>query len=375
MTKNDLRDVLGVPVRIDERVGHLWFPTLHAFNEQDVLCIAAIGHDQSQGVWPAAAYWSRDGGRRWRWVAEISHYALASVLIGPRERLLLPYELVAAPTQTDPWAAAALGTRVTLAHHGAFQISTHLIRFEHLPRAVAQYPQGGLRLVTGGTVVTLADGSLFMTLYGRFQGETQYSLLGVVSHDQGCTWSFRAQIANRRDLPHTEEGPSEASTIVLADGTLACLYRVGSGAGQDYYRSDSIDGGHHWSTPHPLSGIGSVKPQWLRCGNGALLLTSGRPGLTLWRSPDGQVWQSFDLLEHHNATVHSHGQRFKTTWTQSAITTGYTALCALGAGKALVCYDRLGNGWRGAPGPHGATDAVYCLSLECAALQEITPSG
>ncbi len=358
---SELRDGLGVPVQVDERPGHLWFPALHAFNAEDVLCIAAISHDQSQGVWPAAAYLSRNGGRNWRWVPSISHYSLASVRLGPHELLLLPYELAPLP-RPDQWIATAVATKAVFGVGGLLTTTFHTIQFNNLPREVARYPHGGLRLVTGGNVVPLADGTLFTTLYGRFVGEESYALLGVVSHDNGYTWSYRAEIANGQSLPHSTEGPSESCNVRLADGVLACLFRVGSGAGHDYQQSDSRDDGHHWSTPHTLVGLGSVKPQCIRLADDTLLLAGGRPGITLSRSK-ADAWQTYDLMAHHNSKVRRPDQRFKIPNPTAAVTSGYTSLCALDEGKALLCYDRLGNGWRGSPGPHGATDSVYCLPI------------
>ncbi len=354
---------LGSPVRVDERPGHLWFPTLHAVGEEEVLCVAAITHDQPQGVWPAAAYLSRNGGRSWRWVPEITDYALASVRLGPRDLLLLPYAL--APTsQYNYDSAFAIGTRVTLKGNGILTTACHTIRFHDLPREVDRYPHGGLRMVMGGNVVVLAEGTLWTNVYARCRGDQHYSLWGMVSRDNGCTWSFRGSVVQQGDLANTEEGPSESSTLLLPEGTLACVYRIGSGVGQEYHRSESLDGGHHWTTPRPLQGMGSVKPQWIRFDDGTLFLTGGRPGLTLWRSQDDQTWDSLDLMASHNNKVRDHTQRFQIPWTKSAVTTSYTSLCLLNARKALVCYDRLGNGWRGAPGPHGATDTIFCVSIE-----------
>lgn len=42
---------------------------------------------------------------------------------------------------------------------------------------------------------------------------------------------------------------------------------------------------------------------------------------------------------------------------------GYLSLVHLGGQELLVAYDRLANGWEGAPGPHGETDQVFSLRL------------
>ena len=38
-------------------------------------------------------------------------------------------------------------------------------------------------------------------------------------------------------------------------------------------------------------------------------------------------------------------------------------MIALGPDEVLISYDRLGNGWTGAPGPWGETDAIFCVRL------------
>ncbi|CAK0777627.1 Sialidase domain-containing protein [Gammaproteobacteria bacterium] len=347
MAKTELKLCLGAPSRVDGRSGHLWFPTLHPLGGEGVLCIAAVTSDRPQGVWPAAAYWSRDSGSSWQKVPEVIHYALASILIKPGDLLLLPYELAPASC-VDHCSATAQGTRLILKDSGTVTATPQQVQFDNFPRDIAIHSHGGLRMVTGGNVLGLADGSLFTTLYGRFIGEERYSLLGMVSHDNGYHWSFRAQLADGWDLPNSPEGPSESATITGTDGRLLCLYRVGSGAGRSYYRSESTDDGYHWSSPRPVLCVGSVKPQLISLENGTLLLTGGRPGLTLWIShDDGLVWRSFDLVAHHNATMSDPTQYFKEPSAKPSITTSYSALCPLGPKTALVCYDRLGNGWGG----------------------------
>ncbi|CAK0773295.1 putative Sialidase domain-containing protein [Gammaproteobacteria bacterium] len=363
MTNKRYRPLLSLetPLLVDERSRHLWFPTLHLLGEE-ILCLAAVSADEPQGVWPVSAYLSRDAGRVWRQVPEIARYALSSVQIGPRETLLLPYEL--APLASgNHRAAIATGTRVSLESSGVITAVSQEVRFDGFPREVASHPHGGLRMATGSNVVELADGALFTTLYGCFEGERRYSLLGMTSRDSGNSWSFRACLADGKNFPWVLEGPSEATTIILPDSKLVCIYRIDSGEGQDYHHSDSVDNGHHWTRPRPLSGMGSVKPQGIRFADGTLLLTGGRPGLSLWASRHGRAWQTFDLAAHHNATIGDHARCFDTDCTSLAITTSYTALCRLGPQTALVCYDRLGNGWDGAPGPLGARDAIYCLRL------------
>jgi len=38
-------------------------------------------------------------------------------------------------------------------------------------------------------------------------------------------------------------------------------------------------------------------------------------------------------------------------------------MIAVGPEEVRVCYERLANGWSGAPGPWGETDDVFCVRV------------
>jgi len=50
-----------------------------------------------------------------------------------------------------------------------------------------------------------------------------------------------------------------------------------------------------------------------------------------------------------------------------AQSTSYTVMVRLGPNEALLCYDRLANGWQGAPGPWGTQDMLFCLRIRARA--------
>ena len=81
------------PVEVDRAPGHFWFSTLHPVEGQDILCEVIITADKAQGKWPAILYLSRDGGGSWSRVHDIDSYGPISTTIGPRKRLIMPYEL------------------------------------------------------------------------------------------------------------------------------------------------------------------------------------------------------------------------------------------------------------------------------------------
>lgn len=133
-----------------------------------------------------------------------------------------------------------------------------------------------------------------------------------------------------------------------------------------------------WSKATPLPpNMLSSRPQATVLGNGALLLTAGRPGVDLWISTDGfgKDWQRYSLPSIHNRLVardakptswgycdaflpvaanhtfagnptprvdHLRDGGPMHGWSQ---TSGYNAVVALEDDVGLVCYDK--QGWGG----------------------------
>jgi hypothetical protein len=106
----------------------------------------------------------------------------------------------------------------------------------------------------------------------------------------------------------------------------------------------------------------SAQPRAVVLGNGALLLTAGRPGVDLFVSHDGfgKSWKRYSLPTYHNQLVetqkeaagwkfcaayeqaaanHTYQENCRAGWIQSD---GYNAIAAVGHDTALVCYDRMG---------------------------------
>ncbi|MBI3525202.1 MAG: exo-alpha-sialidase [Betaproteobacteria bacterium] len=235
------------------------------------------------------------------------------------------------------------------------------------PHNIAPHLEGKTFLADGGdAVLPLADGALLHTYYGRLEGDRKYRLFAVVSDDGGLSWHYRATIADGQTMRAVREGPSEAATVRLDDGSLLCIYRVDSGAGIPFGRSISMDEGRTWKRLRPMYGKGSVKPQLARLADGTILLSGGRPGIYLWVCTDGmgRRWRRHDLVAHHNHSASKEDQYLTLTpggGEAPALSTCYTSMQPIGPDAVLIAYERLGNGWGGSPGLHGATDAVFCL--------------
>jgi hypothetical protein len=363
---------IGTPAEVGRQKGHFWFPTLHPVEGRDLLCVVTVAADVAQGQWPSALYLSRDGGGAWKRGREIPSYGHQSVRVGPRALLLLPYELWPL-SPGDRRGLKADGTLLTCGEDGEVSAEATPVRYLDFPEDLADYHEGELMLLTNGNLLPLKDGRLFATVYGRFARDEAMALrvFAVTSGDGGFTWQYLSTVAGPEDVTDTPKAPrpSESNTVRLADGRLMCVYRVGSYL--EYRKSYSRDEGKTWTRPERMDGAWSVEPQVLHLENGLILLSGGRLGLFLWVCADGEgkTWERINLAEHHNATVADSNVRFSDAFCEAEASfdpyqsTSYTGMVAAGPDEALICYDRLANGWEGAPGPWGAEDAVFCIRV------------
>ena len=246
------------------------------------------------------------------------------------------------------------------------------MKYLGFPRDLADYHEGELCVLTNGNIIPLRDGRLFTTMYGTLAGEGRYTNFAVTSSDSGFTWHFHSIVASWNELPEAKEGPDESNTVRLADGRLLCVYRVESG--KAYGKSYSSDEGRSWTAPERMEGAWSVEPRLERLDNGVMLLSGGRPGLFLWVCADGEGkrWQPLNLAEHHNACLADPALKYSDAFCEArepvkpAQSTSYTGMCRIGADEVLICYDRLANGWAGAPGPWGVRDVVFSVRVKAA---------
>ena len=361
----------SAPVEVGRAEGHFWFPSLHSVQgahgeNNDIICVANLTDDKPQGQWPAALCLSRDGGASWKRVRDLESYGPVSTALAPGKILIMPYETwpVAADDKRN---AKAEGTIVALAEDGNVSIERAPMKFRGFPRDLADYHVGEVYLLTNGNILPLKNGSLFTTLYGKLAGDTKDSCWSMTSADHGVTWQYQATVANGPEIPGANEGANESNTCRLADGRLMTVCRTGAA----YCKSYSADDGATWTKPEFMDGVFCVEPQLLRLANGVILLSGGRQGLFVWVCTDGEgkKWERVNLAQHHNRHVADNALHYADALCEGKgvdppQTTSYTGIAALGPGEALVCYDRLGNGWKGAPGASGAFDAVFCIRLK-----------
>jgi hypothetical protein len=357
----------GPPAEVGRAAGHFWFPSLHAVQGNDLFCEANLTDDKPQGEWPAALCLSRDGGATWRRVRDLESCGPISVSLGPRKILIMPYETWPV-SPGDKRNAKAKGTVVALSEAGAATAERVAMTFEGFPRDLAPYHVGEVYLLANGNILSLKNRALFTTLYGKFAGDTKDSCWAVSSTNQGLAWRFLATVANGAEIAGALEGANESSTCRLADGRLMTVCRTG---GIPDCKAYSADDGATWSAPQRMEGIFCVEPQLVRLANGVILLSGGRPGLFVWICTDGEgnKWERLNLAAHHNRHVKDQALRYADAFCEAKgvnppQSTSYTGMVAVGPDEGLIAYDRLGNGWQGAPGPWGTEDAIFCVRLK-----------
>ena len=358
---------IDAPVEVGHNTDYFWFPSLHKVGGNALVCAVIRSADIAQGKWPADLFVSIDAGATWRFDQAIDSYGHISFGEDAATTLMMPYELW--PISADDKRNGTAPGHMLKMADGVLTVEAREIRFGAFPADFADYHEDEILLHHTGNILRLADGSLCTMLYGKFAGDERYRNFAAASDDGGFIWSYLGTVATENDAPAAPEGPNESDVQLLDNGDLLCVYRVGGD--WDFHKSYNADGGRTWSRSERMEGLWSVQPRLARLGNGALVLTGGRPGLFCYLCTDGkgEAWQAVNLGAHHNAAVACEGQRFSDAFGRAqtgehpAMSTSYTSVMPWGTDGLLVTYDRLSNGWSGAPGPHGEVNRVFSVVL------------
>lgn len=152
-------------------------------------------------------------------------------------------------------------------------------------------------MVWRGNIKEKDDGTLVAGVYPCFYQNSKGNVLRSAvsfyeSADNGNKWDLIGKIPYSDGVKDYStfvfdeyNGFNEPTFEILKDGTYICVMR-------NYHwsapmcKSFSNDGGHAWSLPEPFTPNG-VKPRLMLLDNNTLVLTSGRPGLQLRFSVDG----------------------------------------------------------------------------------------
>lgn len=166
---------------------------------------------------------------------------------------------------------------------------------------------GYMPVVWWGNIRELKDHSLVAGVYPGYylnsRGEVLTSATSFyISKDKGYNWDLLGKIPFQEGgdiesftFDSTEKEMSEPTFEILKDGSYICVMRTWGVF--PLMRSFSKDG-HEWSTPEYFTPNG-VMPDLCLLDNGVLVLASGRPGIQIRFSIDGDgyVWsQPIDMM-------------------------------------------------------------------------------
>lgn len=221
------------------------------------------------------------------------------------------------------------------------------------------------------------------------------------------TYASRIDYTPAMSQGNTIEGPCEPAIVQLPglDDRVLSVFRVMPFT--SHWAALSEDHGQIWGTPFS-TGTWAVSPNLLALNSGAVVLTSGRPGIGLWltsflghKGTDAPPsWEFHNVAAAHNKGVavaalrfpdadvavsnaSSHDSSFIANAANphgspdmnQASSTAYTGLLALDSQTLLLSYDRLAHGWHGPPGRLGDSDFVFAMRLTIKASQFKSDDG
>lgn len=160
-----------------------------------------------------------------------------------------------------------------------------------------QEPSGDLILLGASHFTTCPEESLS----GPRGYRLHRSLFVLRSSDGGNSFHYDSIVASWRDAPWGNEGPNESDWVLLPNGEIVCVMRVGSDRAHQLKAYPmlvvrSSDGGRTWHGNRRIAA--GVRPRVIRLDNGILVCTAGRPDNNLIFSiDDGHSWTREYVLD------------------------------------------------------------------------------
>lgn len=143
----------------------------------------------------------------------------------------------------------------------------------------------------------MKDGDIYACVYPTYYLDNNGTPSPIAvtcykSSDLGKTWNFqgkidyRANVNYKADIGLNKKGFTEPTFEFLKDDKIFCVMRTSAGQISPMYKTYSSDYGVTWSNPVPITPNG-VMPQLIKLDQDILVLASGRPGIQLRFSFDG----------------------------------------------------------------------------------------
>ena len=206
------------------------------------------------------------------------------------------------------------------------------------PQAVRYTLRGMFPIVWWGDMHIAKDKSLIAGIYPGFEINSSgsvnpyHEIFFYRSVDNGHSWKIQGRIQYVADTVNDPIGPKrmglmEPAYEILPDGSFVCVMRTTDGIGNGpMYISHSNDLGVTWTKPEIITPSG-VLPHLLQLKNGVLVMSSGRPGVQLRFSADGEgkMWtDAFEMMPYKDYN--------------DQVSCGYTGILPTGPDRFLLVY-------------------------------------
>jgi len=367
---DELNVQLGKTVEITASYNYCWFPTVHRFSTGEILATMRMSPDDTNPEGELSAYCiSKDGGQTWsrRYTMGAGANVDAAYTQVPREDGAV-WVLGAGYDSLEPYPpgqTTCFHATLTKLSRGGMEVDQIRDARIHLSEPAQSVPAtlyatkakdaSQLSVVPEaqpwGAIVDGPDGEWLTTFYYITERDPrQRRLVLIRSTDHGQSWDDCGTIAavqpNEKPWPWMgNEGPNEAGLVRLSTSRLYCIFRTdGDGFLGEAWSSDD---GKTWTTP-TSSGFKGVAPHLRLMSDGLLACTFGRPGpvTIMFSSDEGKKWTNITPIFN-------------------SMSTHYTDLIEVEAGKLLVVYDSVPYGWDPIPSSDKSSkNAIYGTFVE-----------
>lgn len=309
---------------------HINFPFAKRFDDGTIWMTHSIGtHTVTER---GARLWSLDNGATW------TEPGIAS--ISPMNSHQLDDGRVVALTA---WDRTFSRTHDVVIHTWAGP------RSEKTTRTVQVELPWSAQLFLHRTMIEAGDGSLIQTAYTRMEDQHRFRAFTLRSTDGGQSWAYHSTLGFD-PASAFDTGLSEPAMVRLTDDTLLALMRTGGPTDVGpLMQVKSTDDGLTWSDPVQIAEYG-VNPHVIQLASGALVASSGRPGVYLLidLTGTGEHWQQVPIYD--------------------GSTSSYTTLLEIEPNLVMLLHDE--SGFMGTDLPDGRPNRLYATYLRVTPVPE-----